>query len=117
MEDRPSPQALQPFVPGVDTDPCLLGCAGLGPIPLDHQPPQVQQEDVTLVEAVPGELHLRGPGSGRILIAQIFLGAGINFTSVCVDRWHGSLISRVEQLKFHPQIENLEWDMRGPLPL
>ena len=65
MEDRPSPQALQPFVPGVDTDPCLLGCAGLGPIPLDHQPPQVQQEDVTLVEAVPGELHLRGPGSGR----------------------------------------------------
>lgn len=64
-EDHPSLQALQPFVPGADTDPRLPGRAGLGPIPLDQYPPQVQQEDITLVEAVPGELHLRGPGSGR----------------------------------------------------
>lgn len=65
MEDHPSSQALQPFVPGADTDPRLPGRAGLGPIPLDHHPPQVQQEDITIVEAVPGELHLRGPGSGK----------------------------------------------------
>lgn len=62
LEDRPSPLALDFSFPRADTDPCLLGNAALGPIPLDHHVAQIQQEDVILIKAVPGELHLPEPG-------------------------------------------------------
>ena len=71
MEDHPSPQALQPFVPGADTDPRLPGRAGLGPIPLDHHPPQVQQEDITVlaVSYKPTAIRLRlgKDGNSRVV--------------------------------------------------
>lgn len=38
-------------------------------------------------------------------------------TNVCADRWHSLAPTSLElELKFHPQIENLEWDIKHAPP-